>query len=624
MQALSTTMATALAAGNKQRVLLQFTGGTTFSNEDVSATGGVKFTYEFNSETDLKIGLCPSAQIQFSLLNENDALADFEFGRFTAYLGVMITDGTPAAGAKTRTFVENGISNLYEFVPMGTFIAERPDIVRKTIIDVTGNDLMTLFDEDMPSATDLGLTYPTTIGGIFEAMCTYLSVSPKTTTFTNSTLPVSKQPDAFKDATMREVLGWIAEAAGCNARFTRGGLLEFAWFSTVSKTYSETNYSEFSHTWYEAAAVDGLHIRNSAKNNEYTTGTDDNPYLISENPFLIPGNSTSTASVAGTAILQSLSSVPAFHPVSAELFSDWRLEPGDMVTMTSGNDTYTVPVYSMDITWNGDAKVTAESTGNQKREPLPAMQRRSYGTSRRMQSQEDRTDGIDARLVENEADIGLVVTRTEDGRVVNVASIVASINEQDGQYQSVVRIDADKININGDLTLHGMLYVTGGASYVNCGHVVTGDIEVSDITATYNQTTSSYGEITWGDTIIGAHDIWIDQSSVSDAVSGFGTPVESGGQISIPFYRVNRAVSSSDVINFNIAATQYYQDGVAAAYAVTDSQINLQTQTPQGTQPTSGVNIGTFSAASYASHQYVPITVTVHGHTKRYYMRITA
>ena len=295
MYQFSQTLQTALAAGNPQRVLLEFTkkpDGTAyspvkqFSNEDILIASGLNLTAEFCSEKDLTIGLCPSSEIQFDMLNDASQLNNFEFGTFIAYLGAKITSGTPGSGAKTKTFTENGSTATYEFAPLGTFIAHRPDIVKKKIISVDANDQMILFDQDMPDAQTLNITYPTTLYGICAAMCAHLGVTLKSNSWTNSTLAVVEEPEQFANATMREVLGWIAEAGCSNARFSRNGLLEFAWFSTVNKTFDEHNYSEFTPAWYETAAINKLHIRNSNSSADLVIGSGDNAYMIQDNPFL--------------------------------------------------------------------------------------------------------------------------------------------------------------------------------------------------------------------------------------------------------------------------------------------------------------------------------------------------
>ena len=295
MYTFSQTMQTALAAGNPQRVLLEFThkpNGTAYSpvkqfgNEDILISSGLKLNTEFIPDTDLAIGKCPSAEIQFEMLNDASQLSSFEFGKFVAYLGVRIDIGTPASGAKTKTYTENGNSKLYEFAPLGTFIAQRPDIVRKTTISVDANDQMTLFDVNMPSASALSISYPITLHNLASAMCAYVGVSLQSGTWLNDTKSVASEPEQFDGATMRDVISWIAEAGCCNVRFNRNGILEFVWFNTVQKSFSENNYSEFTPAWYATKAIDGLHIRNADSTTEYTVGTGSNAYMIQDNPFL--------------------------------------------------------------------------------------------------------------------------------------------------------------------------------------------------------------------------------------------------------------------------------------------------------------------------------------------------
>ena len=293
MLTLSATLQTAMAAGNPQRILLEFTDPdtaeiSTFSNEEIAVTQGVRLTMPFNMEEELTIGLCPSAQIQFSLLNDERQLVDFRFGECAAWLGFRIDNGTPDAGAKTKTFNEDGRAVTYEFAPLGIFVVERPDIVAKDVIQITASDRMKKFDEEMPSRTDLGIsTGAFTILQLLQALCTYVGVTLASTTFLNNDLQVASWPTKYFDGkTMREVLKWIAEAAGSIARFNRDGELEMAWFTTVNMAYDENDYSEFSQTWYETAEMDGLKVRNQGETSESSYGTDTNPYVIAGNPFL--------------------------------------------------------------------------------------------------------------------------------------------------------------------------------------------------------------------------------------------------------------------------------------------------------------------------------------------------
>lgn len=299
MYAVSATLRKAINAGNPQRVLLEFIRRpdgrsynpvVTLSNEHLN--NGFELMEYFNSETDLTIGLCPSAEFKFSLFNETFDFEDFDFGTFRAWLGARIDEGTPSSTAKTKTFTGGEFPGLFEFTPLGTFIAEKPNIVRKKIVTVNANDQMILFDQDMPDAAALGITYPVTIEALAQALCRFVGVTMQGGSFLNRTLTVSAQPEEFEDATMREVLGWIAEAAGSIARFNRDGKLEFAWFAGTDKEYDEHNYSEFNPAWYETKPIDKLTIRNGNADGTFVSGTGSNAYVIQGNPFLKQGESS--------------------------------------------------------------------------------------------------------------------------------------------------------------------------------------------------------------------------------------------------------------------------------------------------------------------------------------------
>ena len=306
MYPVSQTLQTAINNGTPQRVLLEFTdANVSFSNEDIVVSTGVELNEMFNSETDLTIGLCPSAEIRFDMLNDNGQLEEFEFGKFKAWLGARIDSGTPSSTAKTKTFAGTAYDGLYEFTPLGVFIADRPAVVKKKILTITANDQMQLFDVDMPSAEELsaatGFVYSSTstISALATALCTYVGVTLKSTGFINNGIVISSPPESFENATIREVLGWIAEAACSIARFDRDGELEFVLFSTTAAVFDEHNYSEFTPAWYETKAIDKLHIRNADSTSEYTFGQGENAYMIQDNPFLRQGDTDYTITITG-------------------------------------------------------------------------------------------------------------------------------------------------------------------------------------------------------------------------------------------------------------------------------------------------------------------------------------
>ena len=174
----------------------------------------------------------------------------------------------------------------YEFVPLGVFTAERPNVPTVIEIDFNCHDRMMKFEKDMPSDADLGITYPCTFSNLFVKMCDYLNVPYRSSTFINSTATISARPDAFDTATMRDVLRWLAEAACSNARFDRDGYLVMDWIRSTSQAIDESGYSEFSPYWYETKRVTKLYNRASDGSYDKTSGSGDEAYLIQDNPLL--------------------------------------------------------------------------------------------------------------------------------------------------------------------------------------------------------------------------------------------------------------------------------------------------------------------------------------------------
>ena len=137
------------------------------------------------------------------------------------------------------------------------------------------------------------------------------------------------------------------------------------------------------------------------------------------------------ANEAENAIYNRLASAPSFHPANADLLTrDWMLEPGDVVTVLSGEESYQVPIYSMNLEWRGDSKVSIESTGNQKREPLPALRRKQYGGGSATYKEKKR---FTADLERVETDLGAKIGLVQE-QIKKKSEKQASLNHSAGWY----------------------------------------------------------------------------------------------------------------------------------------------------------------------------------------------
>lgn len=324
-----------------------------------------------------------------------------------------------------------GRADTYEFAPLGTFIAPKPSVLRKIVIEMEAEDKMQLFDSDL---SDVNFTYPLTMTQAYYTLCQSVGVEHIAQNIPNGDLTLTSKPDLFDGATKRDVLGWIAEASATYARFNREGKLELTRFNETGAEYDEHDYVSASPSAYSVKPYGKLHIRNADSNIEQVVGEGENAYLIQDNPFLKPqalSVQTRDASAAdsidpATVILEAMSEVGTYSPVAADTFADWTMQAGDVVTIKSGDDAYKTPLYTMNMTWKGSPRVTMESTGDEKPQPIPVFERRRYAggrsAARAKEENEEFKTWAEFHIDDAEANIRLLTgsVTTATGEYINV------------------------------------------------------------------------------------------------------------------------------------------------------------------------------------------------------------
>lgn len=116
------------------------------------------------------------------------------------------------------------LSEENEIIKKGTYI-EQETKYNGSLITIEMYDYMSKFD----LAYSTSLAYPLRLSDILQDSCNTCGVQLATSTFPNSTIPISEAPS---NATHREVISWIAAIAGCYARCNADGELEIKWFNT--------------------------------------------------------------------------------------------------------------------------------------------------------------------------------------------------------------------------------------------------------------------------------------------------------------------------------------------------------------------------------------------------------
>ena len=395
----------AIRAHAEQDIKITFADNTVLGKADVAITGdGVKITDILNGDTDYTFGKAVCKQVEMTLFNVDNKFNNFDFTQeFTLQIGVKV-------GA------------AFQYVTVGVFKGERPDKVRGKLIDFTAYDRMQKFEV---SASDFieNMTFPVTLGAVFSSLCAAVGVEPITTTFTNSTKNFTFNPFSTSDYTAREVLAWIAEAAGCYARVNADGKVELNTFTTNSYKILKTDRFEMSESEFETPVIGKLECYTSYGDQLVTAGTGTNTYVISDNPFLYIENDTEISALQPyvNAIFAKASLFPAYSPIAVR--AEWypEIKCGDIITVVNDYDEVkTLPIFSQTIKWNGFGKVEYESTGGLVREIEPVQQRELEAIKKSMLRDTDLSTAVESYLNTQEGKAS--ITSAVEGKFVEVSS----------------------------------------------------------------------------------------------------------------------------------------------------------------------------------------------------------
>lgn len=395
----------AIRAHTEQDIKITFADNTVLGKADVAITGdGVKITDILNGDTDYTFGKAVCKQVEMTLFNVDNKFNNFDFTQeFTLQIGVKV-------GA------------AFQYVTVGVFKGERPDKVRGKLIDFTAYDRMQKFEVSVSDFIE-NMKFPVTLGAVFSSLCAAVGVEPITTTFTNSTKNFTFNPFSTSDYTAREVLAWIAEAAGCYARVNADGKVELSTFTTNSYKILKTDRFEMSESEFETPVVGKLECYTSYGDQLVTAGTGTNTYVISDNPFLYIENDTEIPALQPyvNAIFAKASLFPAYSPIAVR--AEWypEIKCGDIITVVNDYDEVkTLPIFSQTIKWNGFGKVEYESTGGLVREIEPVQQRELEAIKKSMLRGTDLSTAVESYLNTQEGKAS--ITSAVEGKFVEVSS----------------------------------------------------------------------------------------------------------------------------------------------------------------------------------------------------------
>lgn len=168
--------------------------------------GGFSMTDE-TTTGKFGVGSAVGKTISLTIANHTNKFSMYDFYKSIIYMYVSVTleDGTVLKERKGKYYVINPTSP-------------------GDVINISGVDSMYLFDKPYNAST----AYPATLQSILSDCCLECGVNIGFRQFDNYNFTVENRPE---ECTYRQVVSWVAQIAGYNARISNNDYLELVWFN---------------------------------------------------------------------------------------------------------------------------------------------------------------------------------------------------------------------------------------------------------------------------------------------------------------------------------------------------------------------------------------------------------
>ena len=353
----------------------------TLDDSNIAHEGGITIADILNADEDITFGKAVSRQAIITLLNSN------QIGQYlwtdTFYINIGVED-------------PNGVTRWQK---IGYFKAKKPEKLKRTeTIQLVAYDRMPEFDvlaDDFLAS----LTYPTTLEDIYHDLCTYIGINYSAGDEMAFMMSQSYDASPFPAGiTCRQILGWIAEANGCYAKIEYDGTVKLFWFSDQTSTYAVNGDDYYRIDIGEYPVLQPDSVRISYSDNSGTSSiyplNGSNPYGVVDNPFLAEANAT-TRQLYSTEVLNRLNAIGTYNTCNIDIFGNWLVQTGDIISVTYDNTTLSVPIFSRSFSWNGGCDDSYECTGNATRAEMSGSVMEQYMEGQKIANKYTIQSGID-------------------------------------------------------------------------------------------------------------------------------------------------------------------------------------------------------------------------------------
>lgn len=440
------------------------------------------FVYEgaSNPDDDIKIGSACSNSISFSVYDPQ-----------------VILEGKEV---EVRQSVSENDSS--DYIRVGFFLIQKPTSDGE-VTTYTGYDRMILFERTYFS----DLTFPAKASDVVDEICKNVGIN--FSTILKNDYTISQAPAGY---TFREVIGYIAALYGTNAIINRDGELEFIW-------YTETDYVLTGDRIYQGGVQFDSEFDFTLSTISCTVNTD------GESTTLYSGGGTQGISIENPFMTQEILddiftklSGFNFRTLSVNFLGDWRLDIGDIITVTKDSVDYRVPI--MQITHKSDggvmttvkavAKTETESEYSAAGPTTKALERYyadlvlinealinkldvydaeiTYATIQSLEAFEANVSELIAKCatIENlEANYATITQlNAATARIADLEANSATISDLEANYATITQLNAANANIDALTTtaanIKSLLAGNAGVGDLQAIHLTSANVVIDD------------------------------------------------------------------------------------------------------------------------------------------------
>ena len=330
------------------KVDIQHSQGILYLTGNELVDNTFQYTESSQSGEEFTIGSTVASDISFTIHN-NENYKDIKFidSIIRSNFGLLVEESKGSHFLMpTQPSIMKGFEDKWEYVPLGVFNIDDVNIQRNSIQIKAVDNMLKL---DIPYSLSK-LSYPATLYQIFTNICNVGDVKVGTVSFPNMHYRVQKRPD--DELTLREVLGYVAELAGCFAKFDRNGALELRWYKDIHLTLDPSNRFNFKPS-DDIVKIKG--IMATTEEATYLAGTDEYAIDLTDNPLLQDSYETVLRNIYNNV------KDTEFTPFESDWQGNPALESGDIITQIDRDGKpYKTLVTKSTYKYRGKSKLEAK------------------------------------------------------------------------------------------------------------------------------------------------------------------------------------------------------------------------------------------------------------------------